>query len=92
MRRASASEGPVLPALEVADGLRVDPDAVGQLLAADAPLGPEHGDAVVHLVLVAGGSSTHAAFCSRMLCKTQHLVRTRSTGQGRDGAPGRMVG
>src|ERR687894_1781369 len=37
----------VLAALQVADGLVVDAECVGELGPGDAPLGAEHGDAVV---------------------------------------------
>jgi hypothetical protein len=39
--------GTVVPALKEADGLVVDADGIGQVLAADAPLGTQDSDAIV---------------------------------------------
>ena len=43
--------GAVVAALEIADGLEVDPDRLGQLLAGDRALGAEKGDPVEHGVV-----------------------------------------
>src|SRR5690606_41011511 len=50
----------VLAALDVADRLRVDADLIGQVLAGDVALGPQHGDPVVDDVSFTTWPPTHA--------------------------------
>src|SRR5262249_8751913 len=72
----------VFAALQIADGLKVDAHRRGQLLARQAPLGPQYGYAVEHHAPLASLCVTTITYCVYTTIGSRIAIFSRRDGRG----------